>query len=402
MYSSILTEKKKSANPLTNLKIEIVKELSSLYSKLFNPILKQVTQAISRATKIQLIFDGVILVGIAYIIHLLLKILKNQNVQTESLVLTEAINFNSIAGTVAKIAGTTVGFMLLVDGILFMTAFFKGYFTDTEFSIVGFNHLALRVATLIQRVKESGGIKQVERLEKLRDKLYDVHGTFVYKIAEFANTKRKEYEEDKDLNAFARFFKTFGAVIKSLNLKDWFNILAAPIVLASMPLRIELPVAYENLKAKIVKYKEERKEGEGSKFTLELVSIAGSRKDDLDNYMFIQNGEEVTDIYEKRVILSRFEKAFPEKGTIVHSDYLTISKNKNKLFIGIYGEKHDGTLVLRVVYIFKIDKLDAKGVKDIIKIIQRYINRYHMKIVEPTKTLRKIDNTLTNIYDIDD
>jgi hypothetical protein len=112
VYSNILLEKKKSTNPLTNLKIEIVKKLSSVFNTIFSPILKQTTKAISRAVKIQLVFDAIILVGIASIIFLMLKILKNQNVQTESLVLTEAINFNSIAGTVAKILGTSAGFIL--------------------------------------------------------------------------------------------------------------------------------------------------------------------------------------------------------------------------------------------------------------------------------------------------
>jgi len=397
MYSSILTEKKKSKNSLTNLKIEIVKELSSLYSKLFSPILKQVTNAISRATKIQLIFDGVILVGIAYIIHLLLKIVKNQNIQTESLVLTEAINFNSIAGTIAKIAGTTVGFILLVDGILFMTAFFKGYFTDTEFSIVGFDRLALRAAELVRLAKESGEVKRVERLEKLRNRLYSIHGTYAYKIAWYANVKKKEYEEaHKDSNAFVKFFKTFGAVIRSLNLKDWFTILATPVVLASMPLRLELPVAFEKLKAKITKYKEEP---EGSKFTLELVHIKGYERD-LSDHIFLLNGKtEVTDPDKKDKIFLSYSNDFPSKLNVEVNDDLIISRNKNRVFIRVSVKDEKGAS-LYIIYVFKIDKLDAKGVKDIIDIIKSYADKYHRKIVDPTMTLTKIDYTLKRMYNV--
>jgi len=397
MYSSILTEKKKSKNSLTNLKIEIVKELSSLYSKLFSPILKQVTNAISRATKIQLIFDGVILVGIAYIIHLLLKIVKNQNIQTESLVLTEAINFNSIAGTIAKIAGTTVGFILLVDGILFMTAFFKGYFTDTEFSIVGFDRLALRAAELVRLAKESGEVKRVERLEKLRNRLYSIHGTYAYKIAWYANVKKKEYEEaHKDSNAFVKFFKTFGAVIRSLNLKDWFTILATPVVLASMPLRLELPVAFEKLKAKITKYKEEP---EGSKFTLELVHIKGYERD-LSDHIFLLNGKtEVTDPDKKDKIFLSYSNDFPSKLNVEVNDDLIISRNKNRVFIRVSVKDEKGAS-LYIIYVFKIDKLDAKGVKDIIDIIKSYADKYHRKIVDPTMTLTKIDYALKGMYNV--
>jgi hypothetical protein len=396
MYSSILTEKKKS-NPLTNLKIEIVEKLSSLYSKLFNPILKQVTQAISRATKIQLIFDGVILVGIAYIIHLLLKIVKNQNIQTESLVLTEAINLNSIAGTVAKIVGTTVGFILLIDGILFMTAFFKGYFTDTEFSIVGFDRLALRAAELVQLAKESGEVKRVERLEKLRDKLHNIHGTYVYKIAWRANAEKKVYEEDhKDSNAFVKFFKTFSAVVRSLNLEDWFTILATPVVLASMPLRMELPVAFEKLKAKITKYKEEPG---GSKFTLELVHIKGYERD-LSDHIFLLNGKtEVTDPDKKDKIFLSYSNDFPSKLNVRVDDDLIISRNKNRVFIRV-PVKDEKDTNLYIIYIFKIDKLDAKGIEDIIDIIKEYTDKYHREIDDPTMTLTKIDYALERMYNV--
>jgi hypothetical protein len=398
MYSRILTEKKKSKNSLTNLKIEIIEKLSSLYSKLFNPILKQVTQAISRATKIQLIFDGIILVGIAYIIHLLLKILKNQNIQQESLVLTETINFNSIAGTVAKIAGTIVGFILLVDGILFMTAFFKGYFTDTEFSIVGYDRLAQRVTELLWRAKERGEIKQVERLEKLRDRLSSIHGTFVYGIAWYANKKRKEYEEaHKDSNAFVKFFKTFGAVIRALKLEEWFNILAAPVVLASMPLRMELPVAFERLKARIMKSKEEPG---GSEFTLELVHIKGYERD-LSDHIFLLNGKtEVTDKVKKEDILSSYNVDFPAKMNAVVNDDLTISRNKNRVFMQVSVKDKEDTN-LYIIYIFKIDKLDAKGIKDIIDIIKSYANKYDRKIVDQTLTLSEIGSALRRMYNVE-
>jgi len=395
MYSSILTEKSFNSE-LRKLKIEIVQQLSSLYNKLFGIIFAKAKKEIAKYIKIQLIFDGVILVGIAYIIHLLLKIVKNQNIQTESLVLTEAINFNSIAGTVAKIVGTTVGFILLIDGILFMTAFFKGYFTDTEFSIVGFDRLALRAAELVQLAKESGEVKRVERLEKLRDKLYNIHGTYVYKIAWRANAEKKVYEEDhKDSNAFVKFFKTFSAVVRSLNLEDWFTILATPVVLASMPLRMELPVAFEKLKAKITKYKEEPG---GSKFTLELVHIKGI-EDDLSDHIFLLNGKtEVTDNDKKGDILLSYDD-FPTKTNVVRNNHLTLSRNKNRVFIRVSVKNEKGAS-LYIVYIFRIDKLDAKGIEDIIDIIKSYADKYHREIDDPTMTLTKIDYALERMYNV--
>jgi hypothetical protein len=397
MYSSVLTEKSFNSE-LRKLKIEIVQQLSSLYNKLFGIVFAKAKKEIAKYIKIQLVFDSVILVGIAYIIYLMLKILKNQNVQTESLVLTEAINFNSAAGTVAKILGTTVGFILLVDGILFMTAFFKGYFTDTEFSIVGYDRLAQRVTELLWRAKERGGIKQVERLEKLRDRLSSIHGTYVYGIAWYANVKKKEYEEaHKDSNAFVKFFKTFGAVIRALKLEEWFNILAAPVVLASMPLRMELPVAFERLKARIMKSKEEPG---GSEFTLELVHIKGYERD-LSDHIFLLNGKtEVTDKVKKEDILSSYNVDFPAKMNAVVNDDLTISRNKNRVFILVSVKDKEDTN-LYIIYIFKIDKLDAKGVKDIISIIKEYANKYDRKIVDQTLTLSEIGSALRRMYNVE-
>jgi len=396
MYSSILTEKKKSTNPLVNLKIEIVKKLSSVFNTIFSPILKQATKAISRAVKIQLVFDAIILVGIASIIFLMLKILKNQNVQTESLVLTEAINFNSIAGTVTKILGTTAGFILLVDGILYNIAFYKGYFKDSlGTSVVGFSSIVKYLQDLITKEKKeaAGNNNILHRLFILEDQLDRLESNFET-VIEKASSLKVKYSSS---NAVVRFFKVYGAVIKELGWKRFFEILATPIILASMPLRIELPVAYENVKAKIAKYKEERKVG--SKFTLELVNI-GSAKRDLSDDIFLLNGEEeITDTKEKEKLDLSFGKDFPIKRAVFRSDYLIINKNKNKILIRILVE-NDRNLILYNVYIFKIDKLDMTGVEDIINTIKSYADKYKRRIMEETKTVSIIKSTLMKIYKI--
>jgi hemerythrin-like domain-containing protein len=47
-----------------------------------------------------------------------------------------------------------------------------------------------------------------------------------------------------------------------------------------------------------------------------------------------------------------------------------------------------------------IFKIDAKGVKDIVDIIQKYVDKYHMKIDDPTMTLTKIDYALKRMYNV--
>ena len=400
MYSSILTEKSFNSE-LRKLKIEIVQQLSSLYNKLFGIVFAKAKKEIAKYTKIQLVFDAVILVGIAYIIYLMLKILKNQNVQTESLVLTEAINFNSAAGTVAKILGTTVGFILLVDGILYNMAFFKGYLyqgDELERSITGFTNIITRLKKLADNF--IGTTKQVEKYKKLRKQLDDLEGVYA-KVISTAYQQRLRFEiqakEGKmSSNAFVRFFKTYTAVMTNLNKKEWFEIIATPIILATLSLRIELPSAYENLKAKITKYK---RGSWDSKFILELVAISGTKRD-LSDYIFIHNGNEVTDPKEKEKLGLSFSKDFPSKRDIVHSDYLTISKNKNRVYIKVSVE-NDRNLILFNVYIFKIDTLNAEGVKMIIDdIILKYAYKYKRRIMEETKTLGEIVNTLKKLYNI--
>jgi len=261
VYSSILTEKKKS-NPLTNLKIEIVKKLSNMYSKLFSPIVSQATKAITRAVKIQLVFDIIMVVGIASIIALMLKILKNQNVQQESLVLTEAINFNSIVGFIAGFVGSAIGFLLLTAGLLYNIAFFKGYFKgDSDTTIVGFTYIVgLLKDMLFDTIKQHPVIsisspdntsieKRAKQLDTIKENLTRLENIYTSIIRTTAEVKAK----DNSSNAFVRFFKVYGIVFKAVGLKNWFDIVATPIVLASMPLRIELPEVFERVKSAIRK-----------------------------------------------------------------------------------------------------------------------------------------------------
>jgi len=395
VYSNILLEKKKSTNPLTNLKIEIVKKLSSVFNTIFSPILKQATKAISRAVKIQLVFDAIILVGIASIIFLMLKILKNQNVQTESLVLTEAINFNSIAGTVAKILGTTAGFILLVDGILYNIAFYKGYFKDSlGTSVVGVSSIIKLLQDLIAKEKKATNNDNIlHHLFILEDQLDRLESNFETVIEKASSLKVKYLSS----NAVVRFFKVYGAVIKELGWKRFFEILATPIILATMPLRIELPVAYENVKAKIVKYKEERKMG--SKFTLELVHIKGFERDASDHIFLLNGKTEVTDNDKKGDILSSYNKDFPTKTSVFKSNHLTIRKNKNKIFIRVAVKDEEGAS-LYIVYQFKIDKLDENGVDNIISIVKEYADKYKRRIVDESETLGLLKSKLMKLYKI--
>ena len=260
MYSRILTEKRNT----TNLKIEIVKKLSNMYSKLFSPIVSQATKAITRAVKIQLVFDIIMVVGIATIIAMMLKILKNQNVQTESLGLTEAINFNSIVGFIAGFVGSAIGFLLLTAGLLYNIAFFKGYFKgDSDTTIVGFTYIVgLLKDMLFDTIKQHPVIsvkdvssdntsieKRAKQLDTIKENLTRLENIYTSIIRTTAETKAK-YDS---LNAFVRFFKVYGIVFKAVGLKNWFDIVATPIVLASMPLRIELPEVFERVKSAIRK-----------------------------------------------------------------------------------------------------------------------------------------------------
>jgi len=256
MYSNILIEKKKT----TNLKIEIVKKLSNTYSKLFSPIVSQATKAITRAVKIQLVFDIIMVVGIASIIALMLKILKNQNVQQESLVLTEAINFNSITKFIAGFVGSAIGFLLLTAGLLYNIAFFKGYFKgDSDTTIVGFTYIVgLLKDMLFDTIKQHPVIsvsssdntsieKRAKQLDIMKENLTRLENIYTSIIKTTAEAKAK----DNSSNAFIKFFKVYGIVFKSIGLKNWFDIVATPIVLASMPLRIELPEVFEHVKSAI-------------------------------------------------------------------------------------------------------------------------------------------------------
>jgi hypothetical protein len=198
-------------------------------------------------------------------------------------------------------------------------------------------------------------------------------------------------------NAFVRFFKTYTTVMTNLNKKEWFEIIATPIILATLSLRIELPSAYENLKAKIMKYKEERKIG--SKFTLKLVHIKGIERD-LSDHIFLLNGKtEVTDNDKKGDILLSYDEFATKKTKVFRSNHLTISKNKNRVFIKVSVKDKEDTSLYNV-YIFEIDKLDAKGVEDIISIIKEYANKYERRIVDESNVLSIIKSTLMKLYKI--
>jgi hypothetical protein len=235
-----------------------------MYSKLFSPIVSQATKATARAVKIQLVFDIIMVVGIASIIALMLKILKNQNVQTESLVLTEAINFNSITYFIVGFVGSTIGFLLLTAGILYNMSFFKGYFKgDSDTSITGFTYIvgllkdmlfdAIKQQPVISVKDVSSGNTSIEKrakqLDTIKENLTRLENIYISIIRTTAETKAK-YDS---LNAFVRFFKVYGIVFKAVGLKNWFDIVATPIVLASMSLRIELPEVFERVKSAIRK-----------------------------------------------------------------------------------------------------------------------------------------------------
>jgi len=254
VYSDVLIEKGIS-DKINNAKALIMQKISGMFGSIFGPIIAKASKEVARAIKIQLVFDLVIVVGLASIILMALKILKNQKVQHESLVITEAINFGSIAGTVAKIIGTTAGFIFLAVGLLYMTAFLKGYFQKdaNKTSIVGFTNIINGLKKLADntegKAKENTNDKRVKQLEDIKTKLDNLEGIYSKVITEAA----KQKETYKDSNGFIRFFKTFGVVAKSVGWKGGFDIIATPIVLVATPLKIELPVAFEKLKSMITK-----------------------------------------------------------------------------------------------------------------------------------------------------
>jgi hypothetical protein len=257
VYSDVLIEKGIS-DKINNAKALIMQKISGMFGSIFGPILAKATKEVARAIKIQIVFDLVIVVGLASIILMALKILKNQKVQHESLVITEAINFGSIAGTVAKIIGTTAGFIFLSAGLLYMTAFLKGYFQKdaSKTSIIGFTNIIGGLKKLAdnalpkeEKAKANTEDKRVKQLNDIKAKLDNLEGIYTKVITEAA----KQKEAYKDSNGFVRFFKTFGVVAKSVGWKGGFDIIATPIVLVATPLKIELPVAFEKLKTLVAK-----------------------------------------------------------------------------------------------------------------------------------------------------
>jgi hypothetical protein len=269
VYSDVLIEKGIS-DKINNVKVAIMQKISGMFGSIFGPIIAKATKEVARAIKIQLVFDLVIVVGLASIILMALKILKNQKVQHESLVITEAINFGSIAGTVAKIIGTTAGFIFLSAGLLYMTAFLWGYFQKdgTKTSIVGFTNIINGLRKLAdntlskaeEKAKASAEDKRVKQLNDIKAKLDNLESIYEKVITEAAKQK-KEYEK---ANAFVRFFKTFVAVAKLVGWKDGFDIIATPIVLVATPLKIELPVAFEKLKSMVTKNEDKNTEEEAN------------------------------------------------------------------------------------------------------------------------------------------
>jgi len=137
---------------------------------------------------------------------------------------------------------------------------------------------------------------------------------------------------------------------------------------------------------------------------LKLVNIGGTERD-LSDYIFLLNGEkEITDTKEKEKLDLSFSEDFPTKKDVFNSDYLTISKNKNKIFIRI-SVKNDKNLILYVVYLFEMGNLFGKGnlneqeINNILYIVKKYTNEYRRKIVDEEKTLEKLKKELLKISD---
>lgn len=340
MYSDVLIEKGIS-DKINNAKALIMQKISGMFGSIFGPILAKATKEVARAIKIQIVFDLVIVVGLASIILMALKILKNQKVQHESLVITEAINFGSIAGTVAKIIGTTAGFIFLSAGLLYMTAFLKGYFQKdgTKTSIIGFTNIINGLKKLAdnalpkeEKVKANTEDKRVKQLNDIKAKLDNLEGIYTKVITEAA----KQKEAYKDSNGFVRFFKTFGVVAKSVGWKGGFDIIATPIVLVATPLKIELPVAFEKLKSMVTKNEKTEKvitADEIRKWFIERKNFRGLS--DKDYKFIIQRGKEVVGVPEgKQGVLATIEK----DKTIIVSKLFTGDKLDDEL-LKLFGNK---------------------------------------------------------------
>jgi len=131
---------------------------------------------------------------------------------------------------------------------------------------------------------------------------------------------------------------------------------------------------------------------------LKLVNIRGTERD-LSDYIFLRNGEqEISDNKEKEKLGLSFSKDFPTKKDVFSSDYLTISKNKNKIFIRISVE-NDRNLILYAVYLFEIDdNLDEREIEDILSTIKEYTSKYERKIIDEEKTLETLKEELSKIH----
>jgi hypothetical protein len=343
VYSDVLIEKGIS-DKINNVKVAIMQKISGMFGSIFGPIIAKATKEVARAIKIQLVFDLVIVVGLASIILMALKILKNQKVQHESLVITEAINFGSIAGTVAKIIGTTAGFIFLSAGLLYMTAFLWGYFQKdgTKTSIIGFTNIINGLKKLAdntlskaeEKAKAGAEDKRVKQLNDIKAKLDNLESIYEKVITEAAKQK-KEYEK---ANAFVRFFKTFVAVAKLVGWKDGFDIIATPIVLVATPLKIELPVAFEKLKSMVTKSEGEKTE---KVITADEIKKWFIRKKGIrvfsnkDYKFFIQRGKDVTGVPEgKQGVL-----AIIEKDGAVEASKLFIGDKLDDKLLKHFGDK---------------------------------------------------------------
>jgi len=131
---------------------------------------------------------------------------------------------------------------------------------------------------------------------------------------------------------------------------------------------------------------------------LKLVHIKGI-EDDLSDHIFLRNGEtEIPNNDEKGDFLSSYNEDFPTKTDVFKSNHLTISKNKNKIFIKVSVKDEKGAS-LYVVYQFEIGSLDEQEIEDILSTIKKYTNRYNRKIVDEEKTLETLKEELSKIRD---
>jgi len=130
---------------------------------------------------------------------------------------------------------------------------------------------------------------------------------------------------------------------------------------------------------------------------LELVHIKGIERD-LSDHIFLQNGEtEITDNDEKDKIFLSYSEDFPTRTNVFKGDYLTINKNKNKIFIKV-SVKDNRNVDLYVIYVFEIDNLDEKTIEYVILLIQKYANEYKRKIIDEENTLETLRKELLKIH----